>query len=93
MKGKMMTDRTFTIKVDATVTMPDQQLPVTPLNKTCSDCSACGKCGKNGSSHLNQAGEALLNLAGGAYTLDQLGTALEIIESLLKQHYGAETKK
>jgi len=31
-------------------------------------------------------------LAGGAYTLDQLGTALEIIEALLKQHYSKENK-
>lgn len=88
-----MTNKTFKIEVEATVTLSDQQLPKTPSKKACSDCSACGRCGKNISSHLNHAGEALLNLAGGAYTLEQLGTALELIEALLKQHYGADNKK
>ncbi len=88
-----MTDRTFTIKVDATVTMSDRQLPPTPSKGSFTDCSACGKCSKNESPHLNHAGEVLLNLAGGAYSLDQLGTALEIIDALLKQHYRVESKK
>ena len=77
------------VKLDATITMPE--IETTHAPKT--GCSACDKCGPNKSPLLNQVGDALLNLAGGAYTLDQLGTALEIIESLLKQHYGAETKK
>lgn len=88
-----MKDKTIKFKVEATIFLSEQQPPSTPSKKACSDCSACGRCGKNESSHLNHAGEALLNLAGGAYTLEQLGAALEIIESLLKQHYGGETKK
>lgn len=88
-----MATQTVKIKIEATIPLSYQQLPATPSMKTCSDCSSCGKCGKNESSHLHHAGEALLDLAGGAYTLEQLGTALEIIEALLKKHYGVEIKK
>lgn len=77
------------VKLEATIVVPKNQSQSVP--KT--DCSGCGKCSKSESPNLNQAGEALLNLAGGAYTLDQLGTALGIIEALLKQHYGVESKK
>ena len=91
----MATNQTQAIKVrvEATIPLSYQQLPATPSPKTCSDCLSRGKCVKNESSHLHHAGEALLNLAGGAYTLDQLATALEIIEALLKKHYGVKLKK
>ena len=88
-----MATQTVKIKIEATIPLSEQRHPTTPSKKWCSNCSTCGKCSKKESPHLNHAGEALLNLAGGAYTLDQLGTALEIIEALLKKHYGVEIKK
>ncbi len=87
-----MREKTLKLKFEATFPLSDQQLPTTTSKKACSDCSACGKCSKKENTHLNHAGEALLNLAGGAYTLDQLGTALEIIETLLEQYYSKENK-
>lgn len=85
--------QTIKLKIEATIPLSEQQTPSTPFRKACSDCSACGRCSKNKSPHLDHAGEALLNLAGGAYTLEQLATALEIIEALLKQHYSKDNKK
>lgn len=75
--------------------MPEAQKPATtPTKSPCSDCGGCGKCKTDtvhkGTPLLNHAAEALLNMAAGAYTLEQLSTALEIIEALLKRHYGRQ---
>lgn len=80
------------IKVNVTIPLPETQQPnpaQSPGSAGCGggQCTACGKCGKPESPLLQHAGDTLLNMAAGAYTLEQLSTALEIIETLLKRHY------
>lgn len=83
------------IKVNVTIPLPETQpqpnTAQSPVSAASSggQCTACGKCRRpeNPKPLLQHAGETLLNLAAGAYTLEQLSAALEIIETLLKRHY------
>lgn len=74
-----------TVKINVTFPLPMVQ-GEEPAKQTCTDCSSGGKCEKSKNPLLG-AGETLLDMAGGHYTLEQLAAALEIIETLLKRHY------
>lgn len=82
----MATNNTIKVKIEATLPLPETQ----PQAKSPCSAGCGGTCGKIENPLLQHAGETLLNLAGGAYTLEQLSTALEIIEALLKRHYSVQ---
>lgn len=97
-----MKDKSIKIKIETTIPLPEKERQALSSKAPCGACGKCGQkqlsneaektdpsasLRMTGSPLLQHAGETLLNLAGGAYTLEQLSTALEIIETLLKRHY------
>lgn len=89
MNQRNVSNKAQAVKINITIPLSEVQ-EKKPGKTNCLDCSSCGRCGKPESPCLQHAGETLLNLAGGAYTLEQLSTALEIIEALLKRHYSRQ---
>ena len=83
--------QTVKIKIEATLPLPEAQPDLRPTKPFCTDCSSCGRSGKkqNGSP-LNQAAEILMKLATGHYTQQQAEGIPEVIESLLRRHYGRQ---
>jgi hypothetical protein len=93
MEQRNANNKAQAVKINITIPLSERQ-EKNPVKTNCSNCASCGTCGQHkqhtGTPLLNHAAEALLNMAAGAYTLEQLESALEIIEALLKRHYSRQ---
>jgi hypothetical protein len=83
MKERNASNKSQAVRINITLPLPESQSQ-SPAN---SSFAGCGQCGKADNPLLQHAGSTLLHAAQGAYTLEQMEAALEIIEVALRRYY------